>query len=172
MQVTGYQIQHAVREAEQAKALAEAQFKDGLWTFPGDDKPLPRQSMEAYRAAESRLARLQEASARYNLASQVEVNGVPMSLRRAISLLGGAGRTETMWREISAPAKPNRYSHEAEGAAPTRDLDKVVAVRTVTLADAGAEAKKASRYAAALRDAVNIGNSQARDIDVSEADFE
>ena len=169
MIVTGYQLQHAIREAEHMKNLAASQWDGCLHAFEDDEKLSPDQVMEKYRAEEERLAKLQTAQAKYNLGIEVEVLGEKMTLCRAIKLVGGAGRAEKMWRTAAAGEKRDRYSLRSDM---TRSKDEVRAERTISVEDALARAKKAARYAAALREAIQVANATKHEIELDPSLFE
>lgn len=163
MKITGYKLRHAIREAEQVKDLVASQWDDSLHVFPGDKpKELPADLMVRYQKCESRLAQLQLAQTRYNLSVIVGVLGQPMTLCEAVKRVGGAGRAEKMWRSAAAGKKKERYDFD-RGL--TRNKEEERAVRTISVEDALNGAKMAARFAAALREAIEVGNSLEVDIE-------
>jgi len=105
MKITGYKLQHTLRELAHRRDTAAARFDKVLWKFEDQDKATPQQIMKAYRDAEVTIAKLQTAQGRYNLAITVNVLSETMTLAEAVKRVGGAGRMEKMWRSIAAPKK-------------------------------------------------------------------
>jgi hypothetical protein len=169
MQITGYKLQHAIREAEHMKNLAASQWDDSLYAFADDEKTGPAEVMGEYRVQEERLCYLQEAQARYNLRVTVDILGSRLTLCRAIKLVGGAGRAEKMWRAAASGEKKDRYSLRSEL---TRNKDEDRARRTISVKDASNKAKTSARYAASLREAIQVGNATAVEIELDESLFE
>ena len=154
MKVTGYKLQHALRELAHMRDIAAGQFDDALKVFPGENKNRPQDIMETYLKAEADIAKLQTIQAEYNLRVKVTVLDKRMTLSEAVKFVGGAGRAEKMWRSVAAPTK-DRYGYDRD----TRDASAVVAQKTITTAEAADLAKRAARVASALREAIQVGNS-------------
>lgn len=167
MKVTGYKLQHALRELAHARDIAAGQFEDSLKVFPDDEKPSPEAVMNAYQDAEAKIARLQTVQADYNLRVKVSVLDKRLTLSEAVKLVGGAGRAEKMWRGVAAP-KTDRYGYDRD----TRDATAVVAKRTITTEKAATLAKNAARWASALREAIQVGNATEIEFELDEALFE
>lgn len=165
MKVTGYKFQHALRELAHTRDIAAGQFDDCLKVFPGESKLHPTTVMIRFQAAEAQIAKLQTAQADYNLQVQVRVLDQTMPLSEAVKLVGGAGRAEKMWRDVAAPKK-DRYGSD------TRDTTSIVAQRTISTEEAAAEAKKAARWASALREAIQVGNATELEFQLDVALFE
>lgn len=162
MKITGYKLRHAIREADHVKNLAASQWDDSLTAFPDEYKSLPNVLMGKYVECEDALAALQLAQTRYNLAVTVEVLGAKMTLCEAVKRVGGAGRAEKMWRSAATGEKKDRYASHRDQV---RNKDEVRAARTVTIDEALGYAKRAARFAAALREAIEVGNSAEVDIE-------
>jgi len=141
MQVTGYKLQHAIREANDLKNLTASQWDDSLHAFADDKKMSPEDVMEKYLKHERRMVALQVAQAKYNLAVNVRVLDKEMTLCEAIKLVGGAGRTEKMWKAAAGGKKRDRYSYRDDL---TRDAGQERAERTITIEAALAQATSAS----------------------------
>ena len=156
MKITGYKLRHAIREAEHIKNLAASQWDDSLHAFPGESKSSPTVLMAKYQDAENRLAQLQLAQTQYNLTVMVDVQGIPMTLCEAVKRVGGAGRAEKMWRAAAGGEKKDRYSYRNDL---TRNTTEIRAERTISVEAALDQAKKSSRHAAALREAIETGNA-------------
>ena len=167
MKVTGYKLQHALRELSHARDIAAGQFDDSLKVFPGEVKPKPQAIMTAYLGAEAKIAKLQTGQALYNLKVQVDVLGKRMTLSEAVKLVGGAGRSEKMWRSVAAPVK-DRYSYDKD----TRDATAIVSQKTVSTVEAATLMKEAARWASALREAIQMGNATEIDIELDPELFE
>ena len=167
MKLTGYRLQHTIREASAELSVLVSQFEDSFMAFPDDKKSKPTDLYQKYLDLEEKITILQTTQGRYNLAVEVEVQGRKMTLAQAVKLVGGAGRGEKMWRG-KARIKKERYSYSED----SRSKDHVYASRTMTPEECLAEAKKASKWAAALREAIQIGNAKEVDIEVDPALFE
>jgi len=158
MKVTGYRIQHALRELEASRELAHQQFTENVMQFESQEDKLELPEVFArFTTLERKIAKLQIQQATYNLAVQVEVLGSTMSLHEAVKLVGGAGRAEKMWRDVvkGNASKSNRYSYGSE----TRSKDQEYAKRSISVSDALGHAKLASKTAGALRQAIQVGNA-------------
>jgi hypothetical protein len=164
MKTTGYKLRHAIREAEHVKNLAASRWDDSLHAFEDElaFKATPSTLMAQYVECENRLAALQLAQTRYNLGVTVDVLGTKMTLCEAVKRVGGAGRAEKMWRSAAGGEKKDVYSR---GRELTRSTDEVRAMRTISVDAALAEAKRAARFASALREAIEVGNSTELDIE-------
>ena len=163
MKVTGYRIQHALRELEASRELAHQQFTDNVMTFESQEDKLELPEVFArFTALERKVARLQIFQANYNLSVQVQVGGETMSLHEAVKLVGGAGRAEKMWRDVVKGNKANsRYNYGDN----SRSKDQEYAKRSISVADALGHAKVAARTAAALRQAIQVGNATELDLE-------
>lgn len=157
MQITGYQLQAAIREATATRDLAASQWDASLYVFEGETGASPVEVMARFRVAEMRLAQLQELQQDYNSKVGVSVEGSMMTLSRAIKLVGGAGRAEKMWRTAAAGRKERGAYYDDK--LPVRDAGQIRAVRTVTVEEATRYAKASLRYAASLREAIQSGNA-------------
>ncbi len=163
MKVTGYRIQHALRELEAARELAHQQFVENVMQFESQEDKLELPEVFArFTALERKIARLQIFQANYNLAVQVNVGSETMSLHEAVKLVGGAGRAEKMWRDVVKGKTANPYSRFSEG---TRSKDQEYAKRSVSVNEALGHAKLASKTAAALRQAIQVGNATELDLE-------
>lgn len=158
-QITGYKIQHRLRELAHERDLASHLFDNGKFRFEGENKPSCEEAFARFEEAESALARLQTAQAKYNLAVTVDVQGVKMTLAEAVKRVGGAGRMEKMWRSIAAPKDRYGYGNPSERAT---DVERAEA--TISTEQAAYRAQKASRYASALREAIQVGNATLVDV--------
>ncbi len=103
MQITGYKLQHTLRELHHRRDIAARRFDQGQHRFEGEDKPTAEEAYIRFSAAEAAIAKLQTAQAQYNLAQRVTVLGVSMTLAEAVKRVGGAGRMEKMWRSVGGP---------------------------------------------------------------------
>jgi len=169
MKITGYKLQHTLRELAHRRDTAAARFDKVLWKFEDQDKATPQQIMKAYRDAEVTIAKLQTAQGRYNLAITVNVLSETMTLAEAVKRVGGAGRMEKMWRSIAAPKK-DRYSYREEEN--TRDPHVERATRQVSEDEAAVFAQQAARFASALREAIQVANATEIEIELDPALFE
>ena len=168
MNVTGYKLQHRLKELDHTLNIAASQFDNGKFKFVDEDKPTAKEAFDRFEQAEKDIARLQVAQARYNLSVIVEVQDQDMTLAEAVKRVGGAGRMEKMWRGVASPQR-DRYSLD-DGR--TRNKDEERSEPTVTAAEATTYAQKASKLASALREAIAVANATERDIELDSALFE
>lgn len=167
MQVTGYKIQHTLREKAQLRDVMCAQYSDSLMAFEGDERKDPKALIASIVLTEDQIARLQVAQTIYNLAVRVNVQGEEMALSQAVKLVGSAGRVEKMWRQAANPKASERYYRQD-----TRDASALVAKPVVKPEEALTYATRASRRASALREAIQVGNGQAIEIEIDPSLFE
>lgn len=170
MKITGYQIRAALRGFELDRKVAARQFKDSLHFFEGEQKGNPDELMGRFCDSETRVARLQVLQARYNLAVNVKVMDETMTLHEAVKAVSGANRTEKMWRDC-AHKKQARRGYGTDANLQRKD-DDVFAQRAVTIDEAAVRAKVAGRYAAALKEAIQVGNATSIDLDAPANLFE
>lgn len=169
MKVTGYKIQHKLKELEQLKEVSAQQFNDNIMQFESQNEKMELPEVFAtYTALEKRIARLQAAQCLYNLSVDVNVLGETMTLLEAVKLVGGAGRSEKMWKDV---VKGNRARHHGYGEQ-TRSKDQEYAVRSVSVADAVGFAQQATKIAGSLREAIQVGNATEVELDLDEKLFE
>ena len=169
MRVTGYKIQHKLKELEQLKEVSAQQFNDNIMQFESQTEKMELPEVFAtYTSLEKRIARLQAAQCLYNLSVDVNVLGEAMTLLEAVKLVGGAGRSEKMWKDV---VKGNRTRHHGYGEQ-TRSKDQEYAVRSVSVQDAVGFAQQATKIAGALREAIQVGNATEVELDLDEKLFE
>lgn len=161
MKVTGYKLLQAINEQRQQRDAAAARFNGSIMSFPNEKRQKPQKVYDDFIFAEQQLAKLQVAQARYNLSVDVKVGFDTMTLHEAIKRVGGAGRGEKMWRTASTP-REDKYSYREE----TRDKDAVVMERQISYEAADELRKAAGKNAAALREAIAVGNATVRELDI------
>lgn len=169
MKVNGFRIQSALRDLDLKKQTAATEFEDSLKVFANEQKPRPETTMEGYSDAEKRLAQLQEIQTRYNLAVVVaarlsEKNTLKISLQHAIKLVGSAARIEKLWRDAAVAKKTRSYYKEDTTAVRSKDNEYAQAV--LTPSEIASHIRNASRFVSALREAIQIGNATAIDLEV------
>ena len=164
MKVTGYQLMRALKELAFDKETAEGVFDDSMWKFEGELKAHPADAAIALQKAEVAFANVQFAQAIYNQKIDVTVEDQKMALGLAIKLVGGAGRVEKKWREAAKPPKKDRFDFSSNQQR-KRDDGTEYAIKQITTEDAQMLAKNAAKYAAALREAIQVGNSAELHID-------
>ena len=164
MLVTGYRLRHAIKRLEQRRNVAVRQFKDGIYVFEGETKPSPEECMAQFRSCEDKMAALQVAQARYNLAVEVTVLDRTMTLHEAVKRVGGAGRAEKLWREVA----DEDQGYGWQSTARMRSTDQEYADRVMPVNDCLDRADQAAQLANALREAIAMGNAQ--EIEVEELD--
>jgi hypothetical protein len=168
MKITGYKLQHKLKELEQLKEVFAQQFNDNIMQFESQNEKLELPEVFGdYTAVEKRISKLQAAQCAYNMAVKVNVLGDSMSLLEAVKLIGGAGRSEKMWKDV---VKGNRSRHHGYGEQ-TRDKTSEYAVRSVTIGDSVKFAQQAAKIAGALREAIQTGNANEIELDLDETLF-
>jgi len=171
MKITGFQLSYRLKELQDAREIAVSQFNDSLFQFPDEEgaKSTPEALMRLLEECERKIAILQVAQARYNLAARVEVQGQVMTLHEAVKLVGGAGRIAKMWKEAAKKTTTNPYSFGEL----SRDKDHEYARRTVSVPECLEYSTRATRWASALRQAIQLANSRELEIeDLEPALFE
>jgi hypothetical protein len=168
VKVTGYKIQHKLRELEQLKEVAVQQFNENILQFQSQNEKLELPEIFAtYTVLEKRIAKLQEAQTMYNLAVNVNVLGESMTLLNAVKLVGGAGRAEKMWKDVIKGARSVRHMFSEQ----TRSKDQEYAIRSVSTKDAVGFTQQCTQIAGALREAIQVGNSTEVELFLDEALF-
>lgn len=161
MKVTGYRLQHAIREAVHERDVLAAQFGDNTKQFPSSPTRVDLQDVyHRYSDVERRIAELQVLQARYNLNVQVVVLHDTVPLMLAVKQVGGAGRGEKMWRDAAGTRKRDRYRDDE------RQRDTEYAEPSVPLETCMQQARDAHRWASALREAIQVGNATMLDMEV------
>lgn len=162
MKVTGYKLMQSLKELAYAKETAEEIFDDSLWKFEKETKISPEEAMQKLKDAETAFATVQAAQALYNQSVKVNVQGKSMPLSLAVKLVGGAGRIERKWRMASK--MNNRQGILGYNLAMKKEDNIEYARKTIEPLVAMVKAKEAAKYAAALREAVQVGNAVEQDI--------
>jgi hypothetical protein len=158
MNVNGYALQHAIRELESAREVAAQQFGSNILQFESSEEKLELPEVFArFTSLENKIAQVQCAQARYNLAVKVDVLGQNMSLHQAVKLVGGAGRAEKMWRTVVKGGDQTNSRYYSQETSRTKENE--YAKRSVSVIDALAHAKHAAKLASALRQAIQLGNA-------------
>lgn len=172
MQINGYVLREAIKRWELRRNTAEKLFGQSLWRFDGDEKADVMTTAKQYEDADLNVAVLQTAQVRLNekVDASVKVKGkiVAMTLGEAVKRVGGAGRIEKMWRNVTTD-KQDRYDRGEERS---RDKDQIQAKRTVSQSVALEKATEAATYAGALRASIAEANSRNIELDVDPKLFE
>jgi hypothetical protein len=164
MKINGYVLQHAIRELESAREVAAQQFASNILQFESQEDKLELPEVFArFTTLESKIAQVQCAQARYNLAVQVEVLGQAMSLHQAVKLVGGAGRAEKMWKTVVKGGEQTNHRYYSQETSRTKENE--YAKRSISVANALAHAKHAAKLASALRQAIQLGNATDLDLE-------
>lgn len=161
MKVTGFMIREAIRQQELKRKTASDQFGESAWTFENENKMSPDEAMTAFVAADRAMAALGVAQARYNLEVKGTISGQEMTLSEMVKLVGGAGRTEKMWRGIAADTGRDSYSRRDH----ERNKESEYAKRTLSQQDATKRASEAMRFAGQLRASIAQLNTKEVEID-------
>jgi hypothetical protein len=163
MLVTGFKLTFRLKELQDLREIAATQFGASLFQFEAErgSKQTPDALMQTYDDCERKIAALQVAQARYNLAVPVEVLGVRMTLHEAVKLVGGAARAAKMWKDAAKNTGQNPYQF----AGLSRDKDHEYAERTVSVQECLERSQAATRWASALRQAIQLGNNTELEIE-------
>jgi hypothetical protein len=167
MKITGYQLTYRLKELQDLREIASSQFSASLYQFEEEmgSKQRPEELMRIYDECERKIAALQVAQARYNLAVEVEVLGRSMPLHEAVKLVGGAARAAKMWKDAAKNTGRNPYMCGDV----SRDKDHEYARRMVSVEECLEQSLQASRWASALRQAIQKANGTELEIDLDEA---
>jgi len=154
MKLTGYQLREALRRWELRRKAAEAQFRECIWVFPGEEKIHPREAGGELALCEDACAVIQEAQQRYNMI--VPLGNPPLkSLAYGVKAIGGYGRLEKLWRDTAVEHKDRYEQRESR----QRTADSVHAVRQISVRDALKIAHKAAETAGNIRAAIGSANN-------------
>jgi hypothetical protein len=168
MKITGYKIQHKLKQLEQLKEVAAQQFNENIMQFESQEEKLDlRDVFATYTTLEKRISQLQTAQCQYNMNVTVNVLGENMSLLNAVKLVGGAGRAEKMWKDVAKGARSARSIYSEN----SRSKDQEYAKRSVSTSEAVDFAQQATKVASALREAIQVGNAIEIELDIDEALF-
>ncbi len=165
MKITGFQLTYRLKELQDAREIATAQFNDALFTFASDSdmKLSPVELARVQTDAERTIAALQVAQARYNLAVTVDVQGERMTLHEAVKLVGGASRMAKLWKEAAKRTDGPGYGYLSGQM--SRDKDHEYARRTVSVQECLERSREATRWASALRQAIQLANGTEIDME-------
>ena len=103
MLFTGYALQTKIRTLKIEVDSYSSQFENGKAKFEDEDKPTCWEAFEKFQRAEQELATTQTLQCMYNQKVHVVVDGVRMTLAKAIRLVGGAGRAEFKLKRSGLP---------------------------------------------------------------------
>lgn len=162
MKITGFKLAFRLRELQEFREMVASQFNDSLFQFADETatKPHPNELMSTFAECERKIAVLQVAQARYNLAVTVDVAGQPMTLHEAVKRVGGAGRVIKMWKTAARSEGTNPYQVRSL----SRDKDDEHAHRLVPVQECMERSLTANRQANALRQAIQLGNAVELDL--------
>jgi len=158
MQVNGYQIQAAIKEAKQRRDIAEARWDGSQTAFADEQITHPTVHMEKIIAAEQQVAALQTLQSRYNLEVQVTVDGKTHSLMEAVKLISAAARVEQLWTRLTSANDGMSWRNGIVER--TRQKDVETSKRLISPDEASDKLVTAASYARRLRGAVAAGNAQ------------
>lgn len=174
IKLTGYALRAAIKEWELRRDFAVSQFTPSLKKFPGETKETPQEISARFLECETAIAGLQVAQARYNLQVMLQVGSVDggtlsVPLAYAIKIIGGRGRLEKMWRSAaSGESTRNRYGTDDD----VRDPNQIRAQPTVDSQEAAELARKASKTASRIRQAIAEANGISIELEVDPSWFE
>lgn len=173
MEITGYKLREVLKMKALELSTIQSTFDESLFTFQDECKDLPGEIAAKITKLESDIAYLQAAQSEYNLNVKVTVKKgkdttFTMPLEVAVKMVGGAGRLSKMWRTAAQGDKRDRWDR---GTPRTRNKEDLIAKPTITKTAALAEAKIAEAFAAALRNAIAVGNNTVVAIDWIDEDL-
>ncbi len=169
MIVTGNMILDALDFLKERVKVLEGQFVPSLHRFQDDEeKRDPRELLHEVEQIQSRIARLMEVQAAYNLRVQVTVLGEEISLQRVLQLVAGANRVKNLWTQATEQ-KPERY-HFVNPLA--RDKEQEYAKPVLTARQVQELSDTATRTAMALKQAIRSGNAREVEMDATPDLFE
>jgi len=171
MKVNGYKIQHRLKELKDRRDIAASQFSNELWQFDTDKdtKIHPNEAMATFADCEYKIAQLQVLQARYNLAVEVTAGVLTMTLHEAVKRIGGAGRMEKMWRTAAASSGVGNYGYSRPME---RSKEKEYAQRMISVEECMDSSNAASKFAASLRESIQLGNAKTIEMKVDAALFD
>jgi hypothetical protein len=154
MKVTGYMLREAIKQQELRSESAMSRFPNTLKKFPGEECELPTDVANELLFAESALAKLRTAQARYNL--MVILND-GITLAEAIKQTVAIGKVEKLWKDL-ATKKKDRYSMDSDERSPDvlRAIPMVTNKQCVDLARAAAKSVNQIRQRIAIANAKEV----------------
>ena len=161
MQVTGYMLREALKDHELRKESMVESFDGCLTKFSDEEKPSPKDLMDKIVKEENAIARLQAAQSVYNNTITIEMADEKFSLTEAVKRIGGAERTEKMWRTAMRTVS---YAYRSQTRTRVSNLAAAVVSEehpklTIGLDEARNETAKAVKRAAKLRALIAQANS-------------
>ena len=164
MKTSGYALREAIKQHELRRDTAAKLFNTSLKTFPGEKKDeTPQALVTRFLNAETAIALLQTAQAKYNLRVTFDVlsPSTRMTLSEAIKRIGGIARVEKMWRSAAGPGKESLYAdHDV------RDPTQVRSTPTISINEIVKLATQAGKQAGQLRAAIATAN--AREVEIED----
>lgn len=156
MKINGYVLREAIKRWTSQRNMANTLFTESILYFKGDEKPNLEKLMQQFLQADKNLCELQSIQQQYNqkVICQVQSEKIPLAL--CVKLVGGAGRSERLWREAAGNVKRSRYSSYDE---PVRQRNKETeyAEKSLDSISCSKQAEKAAKYASDLRNAIARG---------------
>lgn len=171
MKLTGYKLQHKLKQLEQLKEVYAQQFTENIMQFESNDEKLVLAEVFAnYTSVEKKIAKIQAAQTQYNLNVKVNVLGEDMSLLEAVKLVGGAGRSEKMWKDVVKSGSGSTIRHRFTEA--TRSKDQEYAKKAISTEEAIKHSQLATKVASSLREVIQTANATEIELNLDETLFE
>lgn len=155
MKVTGYKIRQVLKEAQLELSTIQTTFDESLYYFNEEEKGDPAKIMSQIGELEDKISKILTIQTRYNLAVTAKFGNKELTLEHLVKAVGGAGRASKLWRNAAKGEKLEPYERRHSM---TREKDKTYAKPSISKEDALALAKEAEKIAAAIRNAIAIGN--------------
>ena len=175
MKITGFQMMDRMEVLREQGQIANKQFLRSLFRFDTEeDKPDPRELMQAFADCERKIALLQTAQAQYNATVQVQAGEETMPLQQAIKMYGSVKLIKQNWQTAAKP-DPNegaksRYYSESDFT--TRASGNEYAQRVVSMEECKTLAVNAANLALALKQAIRSGNAAVLELDIDSSVWE
>lgn len=161
MRVTGYKLQLAAKLLKGSMDFLSKQFDANILQFESEKGKLDLDAIFAsYKSTELKLATVNHLQAAYNQRVMVNVAGKEMTLNEAIILVGPTSRFASKWAKAEkGTATEAKRPWERDSVRVERDPLKEYAVRAKPFEHCSTRRREAEQYAAAVREAVQIGNA-------------
>lgn len=170
MKVTGYMIREALRRWTTKQQIAAKVFPESVFAFEGESEH-PTKLDHDFWLASTYVAALQALQQKYNMAVTITVKGlreeVKLSLSEAIKLLAFASQRSKMWRVAAESNGRDRHMFREL----TRDKDKEVAKRQVSVKECMDKTEEVDRFYASLRGSIASANATEVELDVDTGVF-
>lgn len=158
--INGHKLKTAISIWETRQKVAVGMFSNSLTYYQGEDPGDPVAAAASIAKANTAIAHLLTARARYNALVEVEVHGQQIPLLQALVQIGPAGQMAKMWQAAISPNSRTSYARDF------RNKDEIHPVSSLSQAELISQAEKAAAAAAELRGAISAANMTEVDLAV------